>query len=144
MGTVIDYRAWDKVEKVMYYHIQDLYDWSYVTDIDKNHSAWESGGRIGGTCFGELIQNKNLIFMQYTGYDDFFGKRVYDSDICKYYIDGEWRIGAIRWANGSFLFVDFTTNSVDSFYYFVPAQSESNVLTHKFEVVGNIYEEKRV
>lgn len=145
MPNLIDYRAWDKSERVMYYHVQDLYDWSYVTDKDKNHSAWESGGCIGGECFGKLLQNKNLIMMQYTGYDDITGKRIYESDICKYFIDGVWKKGVVGWAQGGFTFVVIKINekyTKHTFYFqiFEPVPISNNVMLNEFQVIGNIYE----
>lgn len=141
----IEYRAWHKELKEMYYSVQFLYDWGYVIDDLRNISLHEINGGLGGTCFGELLLDKEFVVMRSSGYRDVNHKKVYNHDYCKFFHNG-WKYCVINWYKGGFVAVllsetDESTPKVIPFFYLSCVPDIGLEMTEQFEVVGNIYQD---
>lgn len=120
----IKFRAWlPAIKKMTYTHtLEELMNWN--TTVESNGTA---------------------IWMQYTGLKDKGGVEVYEGDICKYWMDGVWKIGYIVWCRGGFALRVFKMGERDTdemfpFQHFIPVPRTGNVMQDQFEIIGNIHD----
>ena len=77
----IKFRAWDEVNKLYYYNVQNTYD-----------------EKIGDN-FQNVLDNENLMVEEYTGLKDENGVDVYENDIVK---TSDGRITVVEYKHGSY------------------------------------------
>lgn len=111
-----------------------LYSWEDLTKTKEDNTLY--------WCMIQ-VQNdfENNILMQCTGLKDKNGNLIYEGDIVKFYFDRDKIIGVITWDNEHQ--VGFYVNTTDYF--------KDKYITNydflcgfKYEVIGNIYENKEL
>lgn len=113
----IKFRAWDDVEKRMYYGNTEQFD------------------DMLGFRFQHFETDKP-VYMQYTGLKDKNGKEIYEGDIISTDLDRPFNIVVFR--NGAFMF-QCHDNGKDYYDYMFSVDEESDRWEYG-EVIGNIYE----
>ena len=115
----IKFRAWDKIEKRMYYDVQDTYDFRC------------NGKGCLEESFGDVLKNDKYIVLQYVGMEDINGREIYEGDIVT--LKGE--VFEIKYKDYKYIADGFYDSSQD-----VPDDFFSEYAYSFFEIVGNIYE----
>jgi uncharacterized phage protein (TIGR01671 family) len=82
---------------------------------------------------------------QFTGFVDCKGHEIYKDSICRYWMDGVWKVGYIIWHQGGFAIHvtkmgDIKTSRTFNFQSFIPTPDRGNVMGDQFEVIGNIHD----
>lgn len=88
----IKFRAYDKREKRMWYNVQDAYDTLVCHHSgDQKYSDCKLcfDDNPGFISFKEVLQDENLIKMQYTGLEDKHKKEVFFDDIIQFSFDDD-------------------------------------------------------
>lgn len=95
MQREIEFRAWNKEEKKMYYDAQDAYD--YLGDFP-------------ATSFGSILKYPDIWHvMQFTGIHDKNGKKIHEEDIVRKWCGDEdfckrnMMTGTVEWGNAGFV-----------------------------------------
>jgi len=110
----IKFRAWNIEDSEMFVNVHRQYDWNILQ----------------AESFYELINDKNIILMQYTGLKDKNGKEIYEGDIVK---NEHGHINFIVYSDFS---MRFHTNG-----YYGGGVKFYNQIN---EIIGNIYENKEL
>ncbi len=106
----VKFKVWDKAHK-------EMLEWKQVKDK---------------MVFTD-VDDKNLVFLQYTGILDKNGKKIYENDIVKNRSNG--KVYVVKWngCSSAFLMRD-VDNQYKSLYF-------ANQSLGRYEVIGNIYEQ---
>jgi uncharacterized phage protein (TIGR01671 family) len=126
MDREIKFRAWDKELKMMVYSKEETGHIEYDTNTVDAINVMLNEDDYG------------FEFMQYTGIKDKSGKEVCEGDIIEFRMNtyqGTYR-GNVIYEHGCFI-VDYKIITGFKEYLYQTAQAEE-----KFEVIGNIYENK--
>lgn len=126
MKREIKFRAWDNVQGVMLYNIQNAYDTLCgVTDENGNDMDYDE------INFGNFCQLPRYEVMQYTGLKDKNGKEIYEGDVVK---SGREFLCIVVYQAPSFV-MKIKQSSKTWFEFLLSAKE------YQFEtVIGNIYE----
>lgn len=140
------FRAWDRIEKVMHYNVQDVYDGMCST--------------VQACCFGQFLEEemkdkdlndvpgtRRYQVMQYTGLFDKNKSELYDMDIVKFWneaFDFPPRIAVITWdRTGKWIFDFGDINPIaasDIFHDLSSIGINELFCSMNIEKVGNIFE----
>src|SRR5699024_2060134 len=129
----IKYRAWDKNNRVMV----------YSNDNPKDEFAFIVENE--GLQFYYIDTDRHLmdtysIIMQFTGLTDKNCKEIYEGDILSTDLDRPYLI--VEFRNGVFMF-QCHDNGKD-YYDFMATTGENSNFTKYHEVIGNIYENRKL
>ncbi len=105
----VKFKVWDKVHK-------EMLDWEQV----KTEMVFTN------------MDDKNLVFLQYTGILDKNGKQIYENDIVKNRLNG--KVYVVRWNGCSSAFLMQDVEKQTKSLYF------ANQGFGRYEVIGNVYE----
>lgn len=127
MSREIKYRAWDKTLKRMFLNVHEAYDTLHCHNLE-DLDEWDCGcvalaHDFSPVSFGEVLRDKNLVVMEFTGLRDKNGKRIYEGDVVKNEVGD---IFPVKFLYGSFIAKDKPICDI------TPSAD--------LEVVGNIYE----
>jgi hypothetical protein len=117
----LEFRVWDKTEKVMKYSNPDGWD--------KNSVGWAGDHNF----WYHVTRHYSNISdpMQYIGLNDKYGKKIFESDIVKYSNDA---LDEVRWENASCGFEPFSDSQNNCGCCGYGSDPK------EVEVIGNIYE----
>lgn len=129
---LLQFRAWDKVAKVMIYHIEQTYDGLGYFKENENIEDYVSDISFG--CFSDWLENEQFVIMQSTGLFDKNGVEVFEGDVVEIIYDYEPFIGVVVYDLGE---TDFkaTNGNEDygnNFQYLTVGES--------IKVIGNVYQ----
>lgn len=110
MNDRFKFRAWNEQDSILYYDVEDTYDYLRGKPCPVPRSS-----------FGCLLTDEDFVVEQCTGIKDENGKLIYEGDIVKYGI----KTFIVVWSYNAWV---AQTNEVELF------------LNEGFEVVGNIHE----
>ena len=128
---MLRFRAWDKVAKVMIYHIEQTYDG--LGDFQENENIEDYVSDISFGCFADWLENDQFVIMQSTGLFDRNGKEIFEGDIVYAYSEGARLIGAIEYFDNAYCIK--TKNGV---YNSLWTNAEY------YEIVGNVFENQEL
>lgn len=130
MNRTMEFRLWDKENKIMYYNV-------LVGGFEETVPCVYIENR--GWC---NIEPEHCIIMQYTGLKDKKGKKIYEGDIIKSY---EGNLMQVHWYNNGFkLYYKFKRCYQGEEYWETRKDIElggSDDRRFGDEVVGHIFEE---
>lgn len=150
------FRAWDKVAKVMIYHIEQTYDG--LGYFKENENIEDYVGDISFVCFADWLENDQFVIMQSTGLFDKNGEEIWVGDILEVRdtssFGGLYR-GAVEYLDnwgvyGFNLFeakvlstnefkkhsIGFLMKQFGNCFTLAEASSKSH---YSYEIIGNIY-----
>jgi len=79
----IKFRAWNKETKIIIMNIQNMYD--HLGEWFDNHGKKiDSYDHMSGSSFRGVLNDEDLIIMQYTGLHDSKEVEIYEGDIVNY------------------------------------------------------------
>jgi ribosomal protein L35AE/L33A len=126
----IKFRAWDLIDKVMYYNVQN--------GISFDDGSVYEFCKFLGTQFQTEGDYHEWELMQYTGLKDKNGKEIYEGDIVQYVDDD----GSV--INGQVEMFRYQWGLSDDYgFYPFCYQIQTNRADYH-EVIGNIYEHKNL
>ena len=126
----IRFRAWDKIEKRMWWNVQEAYDTlhsHHTPDPDVDSSALED--QFMPCSFGAVIDDDNYILMMWTGLYDKDKQPIWEGDVVEYTIEGYKQ--AKPYVVESMIDLHLALNEGDGYYRFDE---------HSLSVIGNIYQ----
>ena len=85
MTLEIKFRAWDEVDGTFIPCHSDL----FAEIIERNGFSWPT--------MQKNPEYPQIHVMQYTGLNDKDGREIYDRDIVRYKLGGEWVVGDVRY-----------------------------------------------
>lgn len=106
----------------MYQCAEGAYDYANMYSPDN----------IPATCFKELLDNKSMEVMQFTGLKDKNGKDIYEGDILQ---DGKKQNGKVLWHRNSYL-VEWEERGYDG--HLLQDRMYDDCFGYG-EIIGNIY-----
>ncbi|WP_249629108.1 YopX family protein [Streptococcus uberis] len=130
---MIKFRAWDKVAKVMIYHIEQTYDG--LGDFQENENIEDYVSDISFGCFADWLENDQFVIMQSTGLFDKNGVEIFDGDVVRIGTLETTPIGAVEFDKSNACFIIPNNKK-----YVFGGEYVTRFHAKYFEVVGNIYE----
>ena len=127
---MLRFRAWDKVAKVMIYHIEQTYDG--LGNFQENENIEDYVSDISFGCFADWLENDQFVIMQSTGLFDKNGKEFFEGDLLR---DSE-SIVIVKFKDGEFI-VDYR-NMVGEWRNY--GSLFRYLKDYEGEVIGNVYE----
>ena len=127
---MLRFRAWDKVAKVMIYHIEQTYDG--LGNFQENENIEDYVSDISFGCFADWLENDQFVIMQSTGLFDKNGKEIFEGDLLR---DSE-SIVIVKFKDGEFI-VDYR-NMVGEWRNY--GSLFRYLKDYEGEVIGNVYE----
>lgn len=121
----------------------------YYNDVFNEWIIYENPEFITGDGTCRVFDNseggadewrENVILCQCTGLKDKNGKLIYEKDIIRFYFDNDEIIAIIEWDNNESRFYLNTTDYFKDKY----VTDYEIVKQEKYEVIGNIYENKEL
>ena len=131
---MLRFRAWDKVAKVMIYHIEQTYDG--LGNFQENENIEDYVSDISFGCFADWLENDQFVIMQSTGLFDKNGQEIFENDILKCMsFDGSLWYETVSWDS---TLAGFATQQDGYDATAISYTTDSKAIT--VEVVGNIFE----
>lgn len=95
------------------------------------------------TGYSIVYRVSEIELLQYTGMFDCKGNKIFEKDICRYWMDGKWKIGYIVRCQGGFAinvlrFGNDPVNWLFKFQSFIPTPDKGNIMGDQFEVIDNV------
>ena len=137
----IKFRAWDKDYKYMNYKVMVGNVWD--EENYHAHMIWVDRKDVDYECesgWMNFDEHSNNEIMQYTGLKDKNGVEIYEGDILSTDLDRPYLI--VEFRNGAFMF-QCHDNGKD-YYDFMATTGENSNFTKYHEVIGNIYENRKL